>query len=238
MKFYALQENLRKYLLARIEQGSLTGLGLAQQTGFQQAHISNFLNRKRGLSLAGMDRILDDQKLSVVDLLEPAELRHRVEAEGSTLEHLQSVMLVDAKVAVSQPMLTVHMVKDTMKFKKSFLRQMRAASDIDRGQWERFVLMEAPAREAMSMYPRLLPGALVMLDRHYTSLKPYHKTGPNMYAVNHEGGARLKYVEVAGDRMVLRPHNPAYPVEVIPLPTMGKANHSIVGRICYVGLEP
>ncbi len=238
MKFSALQENLRKYLLARIEQGSLTGLGLAQQTGFQQAHISNFLNHKRGLSLAGMDRILDDQKLSVLDLLEPAEIRQRNDAEVSAGDRFQSVMLVDPESAVSQPIVTGRMVQDTLKFKKSFLRQMRSASDTDRAQWERFVMMKAPAREAMSMYPRLQPGALVMVDRHYTSLKPYHKIGLNMYAVNSEGEARLKYVELAGDRLVLRPHNPAYPVEIVTLSVGGKLNHTIVGRICYVGLEP
>jgi hypothetical protein len=35
----------------RVKGGQLTGLKLSQQTGFQQAHISNFLNSKRSLSL-------------------------------------------------------------------------------------------------------------------------------------------------------------------------------------------
>ena len=57
MKFRTLQENLRKTLWGRIDEGDLTGLRLAEQTGFKQAHISNFLNRKRGLSLEGMDKV-------------------------------------------------------------------------------------------------------------------------------------------------------------------------------------
>ncbi len=57
MNLKALQENLRKTLWDRIEEGDLTGLRLAQQTGFKQAHISNFLNRKRGLSFEGMDKL-------------------------------------------------------------------------------------------------------------------------------------------------------------------------------------
>ena len=56
MKFQALQENLRKALWERIQEGDLTGLRLARETGFKQAHISNFLNRKRGLSIEGMDK--------------------------------------------------------------------------------------------------------------------------------------------------------------------------------------
>ena len=77
MKFKALQENLRKTLWDRIEEGDLTGLRLAQQTGFKQAHISNFLNRKRGLSLEGMDKVLNVQHLSVLDLIEPTEVNKR-----------------------------------------------------------------------------------------------------------------------------------------------------------------
>ena len=64
MKFTALQDNLRKALLRRIEEGELTGIKLAKQVGVEQGHISNFLNRKRGLSLDAMDRVLSSQKKS------------------------------------------------------------------------------------------------------------------------------------------------------------------------------
>jgi transcriptional regulator with XRE-family HTH domain len=77
MKFKALQENLRKMMRKRIDKGDLTGLKLAQQTGFEQAHISNFLNSKRSLSLEGMDKVLNVQHLSVLDLLDPAEINKR-----------------------------------------------------------------------------------------------------------------------------------------------------------------
>ena len=72
MKFKTLQDNLRRTLWGRIAKGELTGLYLAEQAGFQQAHISNFLNRKRGLSLEGMDKVLSVARLSVLDLLDPA----------------------------------------------------------------------------------------------------------------------------------------------------------------------
>ena len=57
MKFRTLQDNLRRALWGRIAAGELTGIHLAEQTGFKQAHISNFLNRKRGLSVEGMDKL-------------------------------------------------------------------------------------------------------------------------------------------------------------------------------------
>ena len=77
MKFKALQDNLRSILWERIDDGQLTGLRLAQLTGFKQAHISNFLNKKRGLSIDGMDKVLNVQHLSVLDLLDPSEVNKR-----------------------------------------------------------------------------------------------------------------------------------------------------------------
>ena len=75
MRFRALQENLRKALWERIEEGELTGLRLAEQTGFKQAHISNFLNRKRGLSLEGMDKVLPgDEKASTTEPAVPPKM--------------------------------------------------------------------------------------------------------------------------------------------------------------------
>jgi len=48
------------------------------------------------------------------------------------------------------------------------------------------------------MYPRLLPGATLLIDRHYNSLKPYRKGEFNMYAVLKDGTCTVKYVETAG----------------------------------------
>ena len=69
MNFQDLHELLRVELLRRIERGTLTGSRLAQQAGFQQAHISNFLNRKRALSLEGLDRVLASQNLTIDQIL-------------------------------------------------------------------------------------------------------------------------------------------------------------------------
>jgi SOS-response transcriptional repressor LexA len=107
----------------------------------------------------------------------------------------------------------------------------------DREHWERFVIIRADGREGMSMYPRLLPGATVLIDRHYNSLKPYRKGESNMYAVNKNGGCTVKYVEVAGNHVVLRPHNTAYPVEVLPMEPGKKVHDYLIGRVCYVGIE-
>jgi hypothetical protein len=237
MKFKTLQHNLRKTLWQRIEAGELTGLGLAAQTGFRQAHISNFLNRKRGLSLEGMDRVLTVQHLSVLDLLDPAEINRRASILPPAKDEFQDVLLVDGGVAATESRIMSMNVKDILKFKKVFLRSLRPEMETARERWERFVLIRIDAREGMSMYPRLLPGAIVLIDRHYNSLKPYRKGESNMYAVNKNGASTIKYVEVAGDQLVLRPHNQVYPVDVLGVEKGVKPADYLIGRVCYVGVE-
>jgi len=236
MKFKVLQENLRKALWQRIEDGELTGLGLAAQTGFKQAHISNFLNRKRGLSLEGMDKVLKVQHLSVLDLLDPAEVNKRASILPPPTDEFQNVLLVEGTTAALEPIIRNMDVKDILKFKQSFLRSLRPETDSNRSDWQRFVLIKVDAREGMAMYPRLLPGATALIDRHYNSLRPYRRGESNMYAVNKDGVCTVRYVELAGDQVVLRPHNQAYPVEVMPLGD-NRPSDFIVGRICYVGIE-
>jgi hypothetical protein len=238
MKFRTLQDNLRKEIGRRIEVGELTGLRLAQQAGFQQAHISNFLNGKRGLSIEGMDRVLAAQNLSVLDLLDPAEVNKRASIPPPSEEGYENVLLVEPRVAASEPLIITENVKDILKFKKTFLRKLRPELEIPRNGWCRFVLVRIDSREGMSMYPRMLPGATVLIDRHYNSLKPYHqKSENNMYAVRKNGGLTVKYVELNGSNLVLRPHNPGYPVDVLPIEAGKRFADYIVGRICHVSIE-
>ena len=87
------------------------------------------------------------------------------------------------------------------------------------------------------MYPRLLPGSTVLIDRHYNSLKPYRKGQSNMYAVNKNSALAIRYVELAGKHLVLRPHNQSYPVEVMAIEDGKRACDYLVGRVSYVGVE-
>jgi transcriptional regulator with XRE-family HTH domain len=237
MKFKVLQENLRKTLWHRIEEEGLTGLRLAEQTGFKQAHISNFLNRKRGLSLEGMDKVLRVQHLSVLDLLDPNEVNKRASILPPSEDEFENVLRVEGAIAANEPLVMSMNVKEILKFKKSFLAGLRAETEGRRDDWERFVVLQVDGRDGMSMYPRLLPGATVLIDRHYNSLKPYRKGESNMYAINKDGTCTVKYVEVAGDNLVLRPHNQAYPVEIMPIEADKNASSYLVGRVCYVGIE-
>jgi transcriptional regulator with XRE-family HTH domain len=232
-----LQEELRRALLERIRAKKLTGLGLAKQTGFEQAYISNFLNRKRSLSFDGMDRILAAQSLSIYDLLSREELNRRASSISAAEGDFENVVLTEPEVAATATAIRREAVRDVLKFKKSFLRRLRPLAAKGREEWQRFVLIKVDAQEAASMYPRLLPGATVLIDRHYNSLKPYRKGEFNMYAVAKDGDCTVKYVEVAGNHLILRPHNQAYPIEVMTMEDGKSAADYLIGRVCYVGIE-
>src|SRR5438309_2435439 len=142
MKFQSLQENLRKRLWQRIDDGQLTGLRLAEETGFKQAHISNFLNGKRGLSLEGMDRVLQVQTLAVLDLLDADEVNKRASITPPSDDQFENVLLVDATIAANEPLVTSEKVKDILKYKKNFLKRLRPDRQDGgaRDEWRRFVL--------------------------------------------------------------------------------------------------
>ncbi len=236
MKFKSLQDNLRRTLLERIDEGELTGMRLAEQIGFKQAHISNFLNRKRGLSLEAMDKVLNVQRLSVLDLLDPDEINKRASIPPPSEDEFENVFVVEGAVAALQPLIMSMKVRDIQKFKRSFLRKLRTDVHGKRREWERFVAIRADA-EAISMYPRLLPGATVLIDRHYTSLQPYRRGESNIYAVYVDGLCKIRYVEAAGETLVLRPHNQSYGVELVPVEKGQGGPECLIGRVCYVGME-
>lgn len=231
-----LQDELRRVLWERIKAKKLTGLSLARQTGFEQAYISNFLNRKRSLSLEGMDRILAAQSLSVYDLLSQQEINKRGSSITASDGDFENVVLTGPEIVAADASITRDHVRDILKFKKSFLRRLRPAASTGREQWQRFVLMKVDAQEASSMYPRLLPGATVLIDRHYNLLQPYRRNETNIYAVRKNRGCTIKYVERDGDHLVLRPHNQLHPIGVLPLEGSDPAA-MIVGRVCHVGIE-
>jgi hypothetical protein len=80
------------------------------------------------------------------------------------------------------------------------------------------------------------PAAMVLIDRHYTSLRPYHKNDRNMYAVRKDG-CTIKYVELSERNLVLRPHNSDYPVDVIRMAEGASVAVYVVGPVCHISIE-
>ena len=84
------------------------------------------------------------------------------------------------------------------------------------------------------MYPVVQPDARVVLDRHYTSLATYRLNRDNIYAVRNGNHLWLRYVDFLANRLVLRPHNRAFPVGLLEIPPGDAPADMIAGRVVLV----
>lgn len=227
MNFTQMHERLRLELLRRIKRGTLTVSLLARQTGFGQAHLSNFLRGHRRLSLEALDRLLAAQHLTAQDLLPAArEAPHlSVEAERD------SVPVVSHSVALFEPMVRTSAVQGMLHLPAGALQSIHPRTTSARRKWQRFVAVRIPSAEALAMDPVILPDALVLLDRHYNSFFAYRPNRPNIYAVRNGAHLQLRYVDFELNRLVLRPLSIAFPVELLEVPPGESPSDLIAGRV-------
>ena len=229
------EKKLRAHIRARIERREFTGLTLSRQAGFQQAHLSNFLNSRRGLSLESMDRLLDALQIGVLDPLDGEEVqRHLIPPNERA--GWQSVALISVE-HVALPRFTTEQIVGTVGFRRSFLGRLRASDVCHRGDWLRFVSVELDRNAVRGVFPRCAIRANLLLDRHYTSLNPYRRRQPNLYAVVLNRRCTMAYVTKAGDHLVFRSPNPELPLELVRISRTGSYSQYIMGRVCHATIE-
>lgn len=233
MNFSDLHELLRLELLRRIELGLLTGTRLAQQTNFQQAHISNFLNRKRALSLEGLDRVLASQNLSIDQIL-PLELTAVTAAAAASTESTEQIPVVSSSTVVEQARISASAIIETIHVSTSRLADSRARPSPKRLGVQRFVAIRVDAQQAVGMEAVLAPGTIAVIDRHYTSLAPYRAQQPTLYAVRSGGTLTLRFVDFEQNCLILRPASVSSSVRLIVLAPQETPADFIVGRVCML----
>jgi hypothetical protein len=238
MNFQDLHELLRLELQRRIDRGVLTGSRLAHQAGFQQAHISNFLNRKRALSLEGLDRVLASQKLSIEHIL-PLDLSAQAAPPSlnESRDPIEIIPVVSPSAAMDDALIPDASIIETIQVSASRLYDNRARASTRHAHWQRFLAIRADAQQSAAMEPLLSPGAIAVLDRHYNSLAPYRAHQPTLYAVRCGAALLLRFVDFDEGRLILRPYSRDFPVQLLPLATHETPADYLVGRVCLVFSE-
>ena len=227
MNFTQMHEHLRTELLRRIQRGTLSVSLLARQTGFGQSHLSNFLHSRRQLSLEAIDRVLAAQQLTASDLL---PVNHK--SNGIVLEEDgDAVPVVSHTSALFEPFIRSSAVQSTLHLPSGSLQSVRARTTSLRRKWQRFVSVRIPGADALPMDPLVLPEAFAVIDRHYNSLAPYRPGHPNLYAVRSGAHLALRYADFLAARLVLRPHNLAFPVDLLEVEQHESPAELIVGRV-------
>lgn len=237
--FRGLHERLRQRVLAEIREGKLTGLQLARAAGFRQAHISNFLNSKRGLSLEAMDAILRARGWKLSDLApECAKSRQQRLSLRASSPGVSWIPLVDAGNCHASE-IPYEAAKNALRVMSARLEKMAASPPNVRDSWVRFVALRVSAEDAEAMKPKLTRGAVAIVDRHA------HVPGDRgaIFAVRVPLPARtlaagapahkivMRYVDRVQREWVMRAENPAVTLE--PL----ESTAQIVGRVCMVVSE-
>ncbi len=234
MNFTQMHERLRLELLRRIQRGTVSVSLLARQTGFGQSHLSNFLHSRRQLSLEALDRVLAAQHMAAGDLL-PATYQHEaLPADGES----SAVPVVSHAAALFEPHIRPSAAQSILHLPAGLLQSIRTRVSNPRRAWQRFVAVRIPAADALPMEPLVLPEAITLIDRHYNSLMPYRPNRPNLYAVRHGSHLTLRYVDFVANRLVLRPHNIAFPVDLIEVEHGEPPSELITGRIALILNEP
>jgi hypothetical protein len=230
MNFTQMHERLRLELLRRIQRGTLSVSLLSRQTGFAQAHMSNFLHGRRQLSLEAVDRVLASQRLDAADLLPATQVGNGLQwtAEDS------GIPIVSHAAALFEPFIRPSAIQEILQVPAGVLQACRARASTHHRAWQRFVAVRIPAGDTPPMEPLVFPHAIVLIDRHYNSATPCHPDRANLYAVRHNAHLKLSFVDHIADRLVLRPFNFAFPVELIEMESGSTPSELLVGRVVLI----
>jgi hypothetical protein len=231
MNFTQLQERLRLELLRRIDRGSVNGALLARQTGFQPSHISNFLRRRRTLSVDGLDRLLAAQMLTVRDLLALDDISSGPREAASSISHT-AVPVVTPSAAIHDPVPPSSATLDLVQLPLGILEQMRSRRATSRRGWSRFVSVRVTRQQAAGMQPILPPDTIAIIDRHYNSPVAYQPPQPSIFAVRVGNSLQFRLTEFENNRLILRPIEINYPVQLLALGPHEMPSDLIIGRVC------
>ena len=230
MNFSQMHERLRLELLRRVQRGTLSVSLLARQTGLGQAHMSNFLRKRRQLSLEALDRVLVSQHLTAGDLLPVTYTT----TELTTEQESSGVPVVSHAAALFEPYIRRSSVQGLLNVPAGLLASTRTRVSNNRRPWQRFVAVAVSAADALPMDPLVQPNAIVLLDRHYTSFVQYRLNRNNLYAVRNGRHLAVRYLDFLTNRLVLRPHNVAFPVDLLEVAPGESPADLIAGRIVLI----
>jgi len=235
--FRGLQERLRERLLAHIHAGELTGLELARATGFQQAHISNFLNRKRGLSLEAMDAILRARNIRVEELVQAnSGRRKRICANAAGNNEFVAIPIVSEENCLATQVPNSN-PRDTLKLASSTVQKFRPAMHTPRAHWQRFVAIRVKAQDVAAMAPRLVRNTVAIIDRHHNAVMDSPAGAGHMYLIKVGARVQIRYLQIGGLFMIARPHRSDIPCEVVGSRGDPETYGAIIGRLCLLQVQ-
>jgi hypothetical protein len=103
--------------------------------------------------------------------------------------------------------------------------------------WVRFIAVKAHKALSTPMSPRVQNGSILLVDRHYCSLGQHRKDEPNLYLIRKDETLMVRWVEMQGTQLYLRPEHNDYPLDFISIDRKNPLESYIVGRVAHVASE-
>ena len=229
-----LHERIRQHVLATIKSNQLTQKELGELIGMRQAHISNFVHGRRGLSIEAMDALLNVLGLDVRRLMAMSEQTTPSPKDSSST--LESVPLIQHGAAMN-PTFGKDEILGELGYTKTLVRQLKAEPTDTRKPWVRFIAVRADAALAAPMNPRLSNGSVLLVDRHYCSLAWHPKGGQNLYLIRKEQTLMVRWAAMQGTQLCLRPDRNEYPLAFIYIDRTNPLASCMVGRVVHIATE-
>jgi hypothetical protein len=180
-----------------------------------------------------MDAILNVLGLDVTDLLGMSD-QMRGQKDGSIA--FESVPLIHLRAAMN-PTFGKDELFGELEFSKTLLRRLKAEPTDARKSWVRFIAVRANAALAAPMHPRFANGSVLLVDRHYCSLAEYRKDEPNLYLIRKENTLMVRWAEMQGAQLCLRPDRSKYPLNFIAIDKKHTLTSCIVGRVAHIATD-
>jgi hypothetical protein len=98
-------------------------------------------------------------------------------------------------------------------------------------------LIKADKDSGAAMRPRILPGATLLIDRHYNSLQSYRRREANLYVVKSGEKCAVRYVELQGNQLTLRPENQSCALGYVQIGKGETFADCVVGRVAHIAIE-
>jgi len=224
--------------------GETTGVAVCPEK-LVEAHISNYLNRKRALSLEGLDRVLAAQGLGIDEIL-PLRIAALAASAGDEPPEIESAALQEASeivpvvmpsAAVEEAQIQPSHVIDTAHVSASYLAGNRARASPRQAGWQRFVAIRPNAQEIAAMRPVLAAGTIAVIDRHYNSIAPYRADQPTLLAMRYGSSLLLRFLEFDGGRLILRPSAIEHPLHFVTVAANETPSDFVLGRVCLLVQE-
>jgi hypothetical protein len=181
-----------------------------------------------------MDAILNALGLDVMSLIAMSEQPTPSPQNSST--SLKTVPLIQQRAAMS-PTFGKDEILEELAYATTLVRPLSVEPTHARMPWLRFIAIRADAALAAPMYPRFEKGSVLLVDRYCCSLSGHRENGSNLYLVRMGRAVMVRWAEMMGNLLCLRPDRSEYPLDFISVARKNPRTSCIVGRVVHIATE-